>query len=90
MGYFPGVGTFEQLFGPGRGEFEHLFSKNSSSRGLPGGDVEASIWMVYYYTPPPGPSPRSATRMLSKTQLLLHTGRFANRFPPGSPLRLKS
>ena len=43
MGYFPGVGAFEQLFGPGRGEFEHLFSKNSNARGVPRGDVEASI-----------------------------------------------
>ena len=23
MDYFPGVGAFEQLFGPGRGGFEH-------------------------------------------------------------------
>ena len=34
MGYFPGVGAFEQLFVLGRGEFEHYFSKNSK---LPGG-----------------------------------------------------
>ena len=51
---FPGVGAFdhlewtydgafEQLFGLGRGEFEQKFSKNSNARGVPGGDVEASI-----------------------------------------------
>ena len=33
MAYFPGVGTFEQLFGSSRGEFEHYFSKNSNARG---------------------------------------------------------
>ena len=47
MGYFPGVGAFEQLFGPGRGEFEHQFSKNSNARGGGGGGVDASIWMVH-------------------------------------------
>ena len=41
-------GAFEQLFGLGRGEFEQKFSKNSNARGLPGGDVEASIWLVDY------------------------------------------
>ena len=51
---FPGVGAFdhlewtydgafEQLFGLGKGKFEPKFSKNSNARGLPGGDVEASI-----------------------------------------------
>ena len=34
---FPGVGAFEQLFGPVRKEFEQKFSKNSNARGLPGG-----------------------------------------------------
>ena len=29
----PGVGAFEQLFGPVRGEFEQKFSKNSNARG---------------------------------------------------------
>ena len=54
MKSFPGVGAFdhlewtydgafEQLFGLGREEFEQKFSKNSNARGLPGGDVEASI-----------------------------------------------
>ena len=30
MVIFPGVGAFEQLFGPVRGEFEQEFSKNST------------------------------------------------------------
>ena len=30
-----------------RGEFEQKFSKNSNARGLPGGDVEASISLVH-------------------------------------------
>ena len=38
-----GVGEFEQLFGPGRGEFEQKLSKNSNTRGIARGDVEASI-----------------------------------------------
>ena len=33
MAYFPGLGVFEQLFGPGRGEFEHYFSKHSNAWG---------------------------------------------------------
>ena len=41
-------GAFEQLFGLGRGKFEQKFSKNSNAPGLPGGDVEASIWPVHY------------------------------------------
>ena len=44
----PGVGAFEQLFGPVRGEYEQKFSKNSNAWGLPGGDVEALIWLVHY------------------------------------------
>ena len=39
--------AFERHFGPGRGEFEQYISKKSNAwgvaRGLPGGDVEASI-----------------------------------------------
>ena len=46
-GNFPGGGKFEQLFGPVRSEFEQNFSKNSNARGLPSGDVEASIWLVH-------------------------------------------
>ena len=42
-GSFPGIGAFEQLFGRVRGKFEPKFSKDSNARGLPGGDVEASI-----------------------------------------------
>ena len=30
----PGVGAFEQLFGPVRGEFEQKFFKNSNARGV--------------------------------------------------------
>ena len=30
----PGVGAFEQLFGPLRGEFEQKFSKNSNVQGF--------------------------------------------------------
>ena len=41
------VEAFEQLFGPGRGGFEQKFFKNSNARGVPRGvprgDVEASI-----------------------------------------------
>ena len=40
---FPGVGAFEQLFGPVRGEFKQKFSKNSNARGVARGNVEASI-----------------------------------------------
>ena len=44
---FPGVGAFEQLFGPVRGEFEQKLSKNSNARGVAqrggGGVVEALI-----------------------------------------------
>ena len=39
-GNFPGVGAFEQLFGPVKGEFE---KKNSNARGIARGDVQASI-----------------------------------------------
>ena len=34
-------------FRPGEGGFEQKFSRNSKPRGLPGGDVEASIWLVH-------------------------------------------
>ena len=40
---FPGVGVFEQFFGPVRGEFEQKLSINSNARGFVRGDVEASI-----------------------------------------------
>ena len=46
MASFPGVGTFEQLFGSGRGEFEHNFPKIQMPErggGGGGGYVEASI-----------------------------------------------
>ena len=41
-------GAFEQLFSLGRGEFEQNFPKIQMPGGLPGGDVEASIWLVHY------------------------------------------
>ena len=46
---FDGVGVFEQLFSPVRGEFEQKSSKISNALGVArgGGDVEASIWLVY-------------------------------------------
>ena len=58
MKSFPGVGAFdhlewtydgafEQLFGLGRGEFSKNFPKIQMPGGLPGGDVEASIWLVH-------------------------------------------
>ena len=34
---FPGVGAFEQLFGPVRGEFEQKFFTNSNARGVASG-----------------------------------------------------
>ena len=44
MGYFPGVGAFEQLFGPGGGNFLNTnFPKIQMPGGLYRGDVEASI-----------------------------------------------
>ena len=33
-GSFPGIGAFEQLFGPVRGKFEPKFSKDSNARGV--------------------------------------------------------
>ena len=36
MGYFPGVGAFEQLFGPGREEFNTNFPKLQMPGRLPG------------------------------------------------------
>ena len=42
-------GAFEQLFSFGRGEFEQNFPKIQMPGGLPGGDVEASTWLVQYY-----------------------------------------
>ena len=46
-GNVSGGGTFEQLYGLVRSEFEQNVSKNSNARGLPGGDVEASILLVH-------------------------------------------
>ena len=43
-------GAFEQLSGLGRGEFSKNFPKIQMPGGLPGGDVEASIWLVHYIT----------------------------------------
>ena len=43
MDYFPGVGAFEELFGPGRGDLNTNFPLIQMPGGLPGGDVEASI-----------------------------------------------
>ena len=45
MDYFPGVGAFEQLFGPGRGggDLNTNFPKIQMPGGLPGRNVEASI-----------------------------------------------
>ena len=34
----PGVGAFEQLFGPMRGEFEQKYSKNLNARGVARGE----------------------------------------------------
>ena len=41
--YFPGVGTFEQLFDSERGNLNTNFPKIQMPGGLRGGDVEASI-----------------------------------------------
>ena len=52
-GNFPGGGSIWTAFRSSEGEFEQTFSKNSNAlgvaRGGGGGDLEASIWLVYYF-----------------------------------------